>query len=112
MQTGYVASLAHVSLRAVLIHPHHKGTVYGRTVELGINRAVLLVSAPLPVDLPFKLFLEIPNLKTVGNRTVEINGIVQYSVLVANINQYRLGVRFETLSPTAHEAVQGLLSSP
>lgn len=98
-----------VKLRAALIPAGQTRTHFSRTLEIWLHRALLLSPINLPTNCNCQLFIEVPaNASKTAFESVEINCTVQFSVLVGQLDQYRIGVKFNKLSSSAEAALQRL----
>lgn len=111
MDTSYsTTSSALIKLRAALIPAGQTQPHFARTLELWPQRALLLCPVNLPSNARCQLFLEVPsNASKTTFESVGIACIVQFSVLVGQLSQYRIGVKFSSVSDEAERALERLL---
>ena len=111
MDTSYSTnSSTLIKLRAALVPAGQQHTHFARTVELWPQRALLLCPANLPANAQCQLFIEVPaNASKTAFESVEIGCSVQFSVLVGQLSQYRIGVKFTHIPPAAERALERLL---
>lgn len=111
MDTRYSnSSSALIKLRAALIPAGQTQPHFCRTLELWPQRALLLCPVNVPGNARCQLFLEVPsNASKTAFESVEIECSVQFSVLVGQLSQYRVGVKFTRVSDEAERALERLL---
>lgn len=111
MHTSYsTASSTLIKLRAALLPAGQAQPHFCRSLELWQQRGLLLCPVHLPTNACCQLFLEVPtNANKTAFESVEIGCSVQFSVLVGQLGQYRIGVKFTSISAEAERALERLL---
>ena len=105
MEASSLAKLRAALLPAQQTQPH-----FCRTMEIWQQRALLLCPVNLPAQLRCQLYIEIPiNAGKTEYEQVELGCTVQLSVLVGQLNQYRVGVKFTDIPEASEKALQRLL---
>lgn len=99
-----------LKLRAIVVPSGQNQKHFAHTLEIWQQRALLICPVSLPSNVPCQLFLEIPlNDAKTKFETVEIASTIQFSVLIGQLGQYRIGVKFITMPAAAENSLQRIL---
>jgi hypothetical protein len=85
--------------RVAIIPEHNPQPLQGRSREVSLQNAGILVPHPLPLNARCKLIFEIPAPDRKSNLYVEASATVTYSTLIGGQNEYRTGFRLLDIPP-------------
>jgi hypothetical protein len=98
-----------VSWRAALLSEHYPQPVQARAVEASMGGVGLLSEKELRTASECKVFLAVPNPTYTGTVYVEVQCSVVWCSLVGAIGQYRVGLKFLSMSAEHRAMLQSLL---
>lgn len=96
-----------IKCRVVLVTENEKHKIPGMTIDISLGGAGLLVDENLPMGQKCMAHFRFP----VGNgfSFLAIDSSIVYTVLVSNTSQYRIGLKFDSVTPDTESFLKKIL---